>query len=153
MSLQGTYTPKAKDLEPVSAVQRELITPLAIHKRSCSLEKDFDPLANKSKQICISLEEKEYSRILGDVTAFRQYLDDMIEQYPELFPAMIQQGYTLHDILPESEKMPGIRLRRIYHAHPTSTRAHPRPRPLSADAPEFIRMGHGGGWMPEHNAT
>ena len=37
----------------------------------------------------------------------------MIAQYPELFPVMIRQGYTLHDILPESAKMPGIRLRRI----------------------------------------
>ncbi|KAF5412185.1 MAG: hypothetical protein C5S47_02020 [Candidatus Methanogasteraceae archaeon] len=41
------------------------------------------------------------------------YLDGVIEQYPELFPVMIQQGYTFHDILPESKKLPGIRFRRI----------------------------------------
>ena len=75
--------------------------------------KDFDPLAIKSKQICIFIDEEEYVRILIDVKAFRQYLDGMITQYPELFPVTIQQGYILHDILLESVKIPGIRLRRI----------------------------------------
>jgi len=70
-------------------------------------------LANKSKQICIYIEEEEYNHILGDAKAFRQYLDGMIAQYPELFPVMIRQGYTFHDILPESKKLPGIGLRRI----------------------------------------
>ncbi|MCD4651671.1 MAG: hypothetical protein K8S56_07805 [Candidatus Cloacimonetes bacterium] len=72
------------------------------------MEKDFDPLANKSKQICIFIDEEEYARILIDAKAFRQYLDGMIAQYPELFPVTIQQGYILHDILPESVKMSGI---------------------------------------------
>ena len=113
MSLQDTDKPEDKGLEPVLAVQRELITPLTIHERRCSQEKDFDHLANKSKQICVSIEQEEYNRILGDAKAFRMYLDGMISQYPELFSVMIQQGYILHDILPESKKMSGIRLRRI----------------------------------------
>ena len=33
--------------------------------------------------------------------------------HPELFPAAIQQGYQLHDILPPSKKLPDLRLRRI----------------------------------------
>ncbi len=70
-------------------------------------------MANKSKQICIYIEEEEYNHILGDAKAFRMYLDGVIEQYPELFPVMIQQGYTFHDILPESKKLPGICFRRI----------------------------------------
>ncbi len=113
MSLRDTDKPEDRGLEPVLAVQRELMTPLTIHERRCSQEKDFDPFANKSKQICVSIEQEEYNRILGDAKAFRMYLDGMIAQYPELFPVMIQQGYILHDILPESEKMSGIRLRRI----------------------------------------
>ena len=36
-----------------------------------------------------------------------------MDEFPELFPATVEQGYKLHDILPESKKMPGIRLRRI----------------------------------------
>ena len=82
-------------------------------ERNCSQEKGFDPLSNKSKQVCLSINQEEYDRILFDPTAFRFYLDSQIEQYPGLFPATIQQGYTLHDILPESKKLPGIRLRRI----------------------------------------
>jgi len=36
-----------------------------------------------------------------------------MDEFPELFPATVELGYLLHDILPESKKMPGIRLRRI----------------------------------------
>lgn len=86
---------------------------MSTRKRECCREKDFDPLSNKSKQICISIEQETYNRILFEAQAFRSYLDAMIGQYPELFPADIEQGYKLHDILPESKKMPGIRLRRI----------------------------------------
>lgn len=82
-------------------------------KRNCNRKNNFDPLADKSKQICVLIDWEEYNSILLDPKAFRQYLDSTIEQYPELFPMAIQQGYKLHDILPESKKMSGIRLRRI----------------------------------------
>lgn len=81
--------------------------------RKCSREKDFDPLAKQSKQVCLPIEPEEYHRILDDATAFRHYLDGMIERHPELFPAAIRHGYTLHDKLPASRKLPGMRLRRI----------------------------------------
>ncbi|KAF5416974.1 MAG: hypothetical protein C5S48_01405 [Candidatus Methanogaster sp.] len=113
MSLQDTYKPEDKDFKPVWELQQAHILPLAIHERRCNFEKDFDPLAHKSKQICIFIEQKEYNHILGDAKAFRIYLDGVIEQHPKLFPVMIRQGYTFHDILPESKKMPEIRLRRI----------------------------------------
>lgn len=82
-------------------------------ERKCSKEKEFDPLSNISKQICVPIDQEEYNLILFEAGGFRQYLDGTIAQYPELFPATVQQGYKLHDILPESRKMPGIRLRRI----------------------------------------
>lgn len=82
-------------------------------KRNCSRKKSFDPLANKSKQICVFIDPEEYNSILFDPEAFRQYLDGTIGQHPELFPVATQQGYKLHDVLPESKRMPGIRLRRI----------------------------------------
>jgi hypothetical protein len=37
----------------------------------------------------------------------------MIAAYPELFPAEIAEGYELHDTLPLSRKLPGVRFRRI----------------------------------------
>jgi hypothetical protein len=92
-------------------------------KRECSRKKEFDPLSNKSKQICIHIEQETYARMLLEPQAFRTYLDAMIGLHPELFPPDIDRGYTLHDILPESKKMPGIRLRRIKMAVPESDEA------------------------------
>jgi len=91
-------------------------------ERKWSPEKDPDALSKKAKQICVPLEQEEYDRILFDAQAFRQSLDGIIEQYPELFPSAIEHGYTLHDILPESRKMPGIRLRRIEVRAPGSAK-------------------------------
>jgi len=89
--------------------------------RECSHEKQFDPLANQSKQICLPIAREEYARVIMDAKAFRHYVDSMIEHYPELFPAAIQHGYTLHDILPASQKLVGVRLRRIKVVTPTQT--------------------------------
>jgi len=44
---------------------------------------------------------------------FRSGIDELIATFPELFPQSIEQGYTLHDVLPPAKKMPEIRLRRI----------------------------------------
>jgi len=85
----------------------------SVRQRNCSTEKDFDPLAHRSQQICLPIKQEEYEQILFDPQAFRQHLDQMIAQYPELFPTTIGLGYRLHDILPESRKMPEVRLRRI----------------------------------------
>ncbi len=40
-------------------------------------------------------------------------LDKIFSQHSELFPSEFIHGYTLHDILPESKKLKGMRLRRI----------------------------------------
>jgi len=65
-----------------------------------------------SKRITLPIELDEYCKIVNDPKAFRQWLDEMIACYPELFPAAIEKGYLLHDIR-SSRKMPDIRLRRI----------------------------------------
>ena len=90
----------------------------ANRERNCSTEKDMAALAKGSKRICLPLEQEEYKRILFDPAAFRQFLDPQIAQHPELFPRTVVQGYTFHDILPPSKKMPDIRLRRIKVADP-----------------------------------
>jgi hypothetical protein len=54
-----------------------------------------------------------YNELSQEAKSFRAWLDTMIANYPELFPADIEIGYTLHDILPPSVKMPAVRLRRI----------------------------------------
>ena len=85
----------------------------AKRKRTCNIEKDLTALAQGSKRICLPIARAEYERIVLDPQAFRQLLDPLIGQYPELFPVAMAQGYQLHDILPVSKKLPAIRLRRI----------------------------------------
>ena len=85
----------------------------SVRERKCSKEKETGSLSKGSKRICIPVEREEYDRIFAEDTAFREYLDTMIKQHPELFPSAIQQSYYWHDILPPSKKMPGVRMRRI----------------------------------------
>jgi hypothetical protein len=50
--------------------------------------------------------------MIDDHQTYRDYLNTMLVECPELFPSDIQAGYTWHDIL-SSIKMPEVRLRRI----------------------------------------
>jgi hypothetical protein len=43
-------------------------------------------------------DRERYEQTVLDAASFRQYLDEYIQQFPELFPADIQQGYTLHEV-------------------------------------------------------
>jgi hypothetical protein len=109
-------------------------------ERKCSTEKNVEALAKGSKRICLPIEQEEYNRILCNPTAFRQFLDPQIAQYPELFPRTIAQGYTLHDTLPPSKKMPDVRLRRIKVADPEAPNGN-----VFTIAPSFVlpyRMGY-----------
>jgi hypothetical protein len=82
-------------------------------ERNCNKEKGSYYPFNNTKRICIPIDYEEYNRILNDANLFREYLNTIIIQYPMIFPSNIENGYSLHDILPESKKMKGIRLRRI----------------------------------------
>jgi len=84
-----------------------------VRPRKCSTEKDSQALARGSKKIYLPIEREEYECILPDAKAFRACIDSLIDKHPELFPSTIGQGYKLHDVLPESKKLPGLRLRRI----------------------------------------
>lgn len=90
----------------------------AKRQRTCSTEKDLTAVGRGSKRICLPIARAEYERIVMEPPAFRQWLDALIAQYPELFPAAMAQGYQLHDILPVSKKLPDVRLRRIMVANP-----------------------------------
>lgn len=67
----------------------------------------------ETKRITLPIDLAAYNELLGDKKAFRQEIDDMIQTYPELFPADISQGYKLHGRMPPSKKMPQVQLRRI----------------------------------------
>jgi hypothetical protein len=70
-------------------------------------------VAKPTKRITLPIELDKYNQIVTDKDTFRSWLDQMIEQYPELFPPEIGAGYLLHDSLPASVKLPEVRLRRI----------------------------------------
>lgn len=49
------------------------------------------------KTICLPIAEgTDYEKLVKDRKAFRQFLDQLIDQCPELFPAEISQGYCFH---------------------------------------------------------
>ncbi len=81
------------------------------HQRKCSKRKVIQ--ARQSRRIVIPIGQKEYERLMRDTNAFRVYLDQLIEQHPELFPAEIKQGYRWYGLYPGSRKMPEVRMRRI----------------------------------------
>lgn len=70
-------------------------------------------VSKKNRRITLPVTLEAYNEVRADATAFRQWLDEMVRYYPELFPAEIERGYTLHDILPASAKLEGVQLRRI----------------------------------------
>ena len=64
------------------------------------------------KTICLPMPpDKDYNTFVEDTASYRNYLDQMIEQYPELFPSEIISGYSFHGFV-ESGKL-HLRTRRI----------------------------------------
>ena len=84
-----------------------------VRARNCSTKKVSSNTPKGSKRICIPIDRAVYEQVIDDKAAFRQLLDECIEQNPEIFPSKIGQGYKLHGILPQSKKMPEVMLRRI----------------------------------------
>jgi len=70
-------------------------------------------VTKKNRRIILPVTLAAYNELKEDATAFRRWLDEMIKFYPELFPADIVGGYTLHDVLPASAKLTKVQLRRI----------------------------------------
>lgn len=66
-----------------------------------------------SRQICIPMTTDIYDRIWNDAGQVRQFLEPLIQASPELFPQGMQEGYQLTGHLPESKKMPGVKLRQV----------------------------------------
>lgn len=67
---------------------------------------------NGFKSIRIFLTEMEYDRIISDNKYFKERLNYNIEQYPDLFPEEIKNGYRLYGLISESKKQ-SLAVRRI----------------------------------------
>lgn len=70
-------------------------------------------VAKVNPRVILPIPYNVYDEIALDCKRFRHWLDEMIVQYSALFPEEIAYGYTLHDRLPASVKLPDIRFRRI----------------------------------------
>lgn len=79
-------------------------------QRKCTKTKA--DITNPCKRITLPISMETYREIIGNGRAYREWIDEMIVQHPELFPVAIKNGYTLHDER-GSDKLEGFRLRRI----------------------------------------
>jgi len=75
--------------------------------------KEQKKVAKANPRVILPIMYDRYQEISSDQKQFRRWLDAMIAQYPELFPKEIAGGYTFHDILPASAKLPNVCFRRI----------------------------------------
>src|SRR5215510_6552465 len=71
-----------------------------------------EPSNRRGKSICLPCQsEADYVRRVDDPQQFRQWLEQLSTQHPELFPAAIRSGFTLHDS--HCSVKQGLRLHRL----------------------------------------
>jgi hypothetical protein len=83
-------------------------------KRQCN--PDLQLVAKASRRIVLPIAPADYGQQIQDRHQFRQWVDTMYRQYPELFPDRFAEGYYLHDVR-HSSKMPEVPIRRIRLHH------------------------------------
>ena len=84
--------------------------------RSCHRDRTAAPPAKVpggARQICLAMTRDVYDRVWEDAAEVRRILEIQIGQRPERFPEGIEEGFTLTGRLPESRKLPGVRLRQL----------------------------------------
>ena len=84
--------------------------------RSCIRQRNCHSRARTSRgagQICIQMTRDVYDRVWEDAAEVRRIVEWQSREWPELFPDGIEDGFQLTGRLPESRKMPGVRLRQL----------------------------------------
>lgn len=66
-----------------------------------------------AQQIVIPMDRATYDHLWHDAAAVRHRLAELLHTAPELFPPGMEQGFHLTGRLPESKKLPGVRLRQL----------------------------------------
>ena len=90
--------------------------------RSCS--RKFESTENQRlpgghRQICVAITQEQYDAIWNDPRKVRILLKTQISDQPELFPPSMAESFSLSGFLPESIKLPGVRLRQIIDGNGT----------------------------------
>ena len=84
--------------------------------RSCIRERPRNSRSQTgrgARQICIQMTRDAYDRVWEDAAEVRRIVEWQCRKWPELFPDGITDGFQLTGRLPESRKMPGMRLRQL----------------------------------------
>lgn len=63
------------------------------------------------KTLCLRVSESKYQEIIDDKTKFKQYLQENLEENPELFPPEIEQGYYFFGTV--TSKKQNLKIRKI----------------------------------------
>ena len=74
-------------------------------------KKLYSQFKYQNRIICLPFDKQTYYDIVKDASKFRASLDEFIEQFPQLFPAEMTEGYQLKEIR-EPKKLP-VPIRRI----------------------------------------
>ena len=75
-------------------------------------DKKIEIKSKENHKIIIFFEESYYKEIIMDKEKFKNYLQEKINNYPELFPSNIQYNWSLNGFAPESKKQE-VKIRRI----------------------------------------
>jgi hypothetical protein len=79
------------------------------------------------RQIVLPMTREQYDECWYDADKMRQLVDAAMAENPELFPPCLREGYAFHGLARPSQKLEGIRLRKIrprggneaYHLRPS----------------------------------
>ena len=79
------------------------------------------------KQVVLPMTREQADQIWRDPAKMRQFIDRVMAESPELFPACLRNGYALHGFARSSKKLAGFQLRKIrptgsseaYHLRPS----------------------------------
>ena len=82
-------------------------------KRKRTISKERQELSGRgNKTLYLPSSESEYQSVIDNATAYRAWVDNHYEQFPQLFPSAMSSGYRLHDIR-LSKKQEDLPRRRI----------------------------------------
>ncbi len=75
-------------------------------------KKSYQLTSRGEKTICLPIaDEQKYQSMIDDTRKFRAYLEEIIPEYPEIFPPEIEQGFSLFGCC--QSKKQNLKIRRI----------------------------------------
>lgn len=77
------------------------------------------------KQIVIPMTREEFDECWKDPGKTREFVDRTLREFPELFPPRFGDGYALHGFGRPSQKLAGVRLRKVRLADGTAYHLRP----------------------------